>query len=341
MKPKALVRFQRSVVSWFRENARDLPWRKTSDPYLIWISEIMLQQTQVATVIPYYLKFVESFPTVSDLAKASEDEVLKRWEGLGYYRRARLLHAGAKFMVDSLNGVFPSSKEALLQIPGVGAYSAGAILSIAYRISTPALDGNLIRVYSRFFCILDEVNHKSVLKKLWNIASVYSATSPSDAREFAEGMMEIGALVCTPKKPQCQNCPLAWGCSARSKNLQNEIPRKERVVKRKKLSEKIWCYKRSNSLALLPKGADSKYPLFHRLPFRKLAKLHGRPDYRYSITDRDFLVRLETKVPRMKNLQWIAISDLDKVLLPSIDRRILRDRLNLTTSLKTLPGVFD
>jgi A/G-specific adenine glycosylase len=313
------------VVGWFRQNARDLPWRKNSDPYRIWISEIMLQQTQVITVIPYYDRFMKRFPNVQSLAAAKENEVLKLWEGLGYYRRARYLHSGAKMIVEKFDGIFPKTKEELLSVPGIGAYSAGAILSIAYRKATPALDGNLIRVYARFFGIRTFVNEPKTLKKLWEIAGEYSQTEIEDTREFAEGMMEIGALVCTPKNPNCAICPLVWGCEAKKQSLQNILPQKLKLDERLKLFERIWVYENEGKIALLKKGADPKFPHFNRLPYQVLTDLKKKPDYRYSVTNRDFAVEISDARPAIKNHRWVTYKQIEKILLPAIDRRILKD----------------
>lgn len=328
-----ISKFQDSVVEWFKKNARVLPWRKTSDPYPIWISEVMLQQTQVITVIPYYERFLKRFPTVQSLAAAKKSEVLKYWEGLGYYRRARYLHAGAKMISEKLNNEFPKSKEELLKIPGIGEYSSGAILSIAYRIATPALDGNLIRVYSRFFGIRGYVNQPKTLKQLWKIAHEYAQTEPASTREFAEGMMEIGALVCTPKNPPCENCPLAWGCQAKKLNLQAKLPRKNLVETRKKLFERVWIHEKSGRIAIMKKGSDPKFPYFNRLPYKTIRSLKQNSQYRYSVTNRDFAVEILKRKPALRDLKWIAAGQLDKIMLPAIDRRILKDYLNCRTKI--------
>ena len=186
---------------------RALPWRKTKNPYAIWISEIMLQQTQVNTVVPYYERWMKKFPTVQSLAGASLTEVLKAWEGLGYYRRARNLHETAKTVCEKFGGKFPDSKEELLKLPGIGRYTAGAVSSIAFGNPDPVLDGNVKRVLARILALRDPVDTGRGEKKLWKTAEnwVKESKSPGD---FNQALMELGALVCLPEKPQCGVCPV-------------------------------------------------------------------------------------------------------------------------------------
>jgi len=203
------------LVKWFIENQRDLPWRKDYAPYQVWISEIMLQQTQVATVLPYFKRWMNRFPSIQDLAAASEDEVLKHWEGLGYYSRARNLHKAAKQMTS-----IPSVKKDLLAIPGIGPYTAGAILSIAYEQDEALVDGNVIRVLSRLY--KDEENTRLKTQRFWSLAE--SALPKGQAREFNQGLMELGALICTPKSPKCEQCPVASSCQAKAAGIETQLP---------------------------------------------------------------------------------------------------------------------
>ncbi len=224
---KLITKIQSILLAWYKENARDLPWRETSDPYAIWVSEVMLQQTRVETVIPYYQRWLAAFPTIRTLAEADEDQVLKHWEGLGYYRRARNLGAAARILEDRFGGELPAEKEALLSLPGIGPYTAGAILSIAFNIPAPVLDGNLKRVFSRFFNISTPLEDSKTVKELWGIAEILLPEStPGD---FNQALMELGALVCLPRNPRCTECPLAADCQANLLKLQKELPvRKEK-----------------------------------------------------------------------------------------------------------------
>jgi A/G-specific adenine glycosylase len=210
------------LLRWFRKNARDLPWRKTKDPYAIWVSEIMLQQTQVDTVEPYYHRFMKRFPTVRRLARTRTDTVLKLWEGLGYYSRARNLHLAAKTIVRDHGGNVPDSKDALLCLPGVGPYTAGAIASIAFNKDEPLVDGNVIRVLCRVFRIREDPKSGAVQKRLWHLAQ--ELLPSGRAGLFNQALMELGATVCLPRRPNCDACPLRKICLAREHAEQESLP---------------------------------------------------------------------------------------------------------------------
>lgn len=212
----------RKLLAWYRRNQRSIPWRKTCDPYRIWISEIMLQQTQVNTVIPYYHRFLKTFPTVSSLACAPLQNVLKVWENLGYYSRARNLHTAAKMIVDKFGGLIPDNLEEIKNLPGIGQYSAGAILSIAYGQALPAVDGNVRRILCRLFAIRKPVDDTQQQKQLQKLASsLIPAKHPGD---FNQALMDLGATICKAKNPDCSRCPAVSLCQARIKNLQNVLP---------------------------------------------------------------------------------------------------------------------
>lgn len=317
--------FQFQIVSWFEKSARDLPWRKRSDAYGIWISEMMLQQTTVQTVIPFYLRFMERFSTIYKLAEASEAEVLKYWEGLGYYRRAKNLRLAAQIIVKEFGGELPSTKEELLKLPGIGPYSAGAILSIAFRRRAPALDGNLIRVYSRFFGIKQDVSKPKTLKSLWTIAERLAPNEVHYTRSFAEGMMDLGATICTPKNANCEICPLSKSCTAKALDLVEALPVKKKSPPRIKHYEVAHFHLKKNKIALLPPGKDSRYPDFYKIPVSRLKrKLSARPDLKYAITTRDYFVWINDEVCDLpKSIKWISLSKINNILLPAIDRKIL------------------
>lgn len=223
--------FQKDLLHWYLTNKRELPWRKTNDPYHIWISEIMLQQTQVITVIPYYEKFLKKFPTVYHLAEADEQTVLKQWEGLGYYSRARYLHEAAKEVVEHYSGVIPSNKKQLSSLKGIGPYTSGAILSIAFNQPEPAVDGNVMRVLSRILLIDDNIAEVRTRKKFETTVSMI--ISKEDPSSFNQGLMELGAMVCTPKNPLCLHCPVRDHCRAFQAGVQTELPVKTRAKRQK------------------------------------------------------------------------------------------------------------
>ncbi len=225
------------LMLWYADNARSLPWRETHDPYLIWVSEIMLQQTQVATVIPYYLKFTKCFPSVERLAEAPLEEVLALWSGLGYYKRARQLKQSAELIIKDFNGAIPRVHKDLLSLPGIGPYTAGAILSIAFNLAYPVLDGNVMRVLCRVFAMDEVLNGKGVQKKLWGLAE--EILPDKETGTFNQALMELGALVCLPsgKTSLCQDCPISELCEAYQRDLVSQLPRLPEKRKRVKVDQ--------------------------------------------------------------------------------------------------------
>lgn len=218
-----------ALLTWYAAEKRDLPWRRNKIPYRIWISEVMLQQTQIATAIPYYERFLDVFPDVESLARASLEQVLKAWENLGYYSRARNLHKAAKIIMDRHNGRFPDRYSDVKALPGIGEYIAGAVCSIAFNEPVPAIDGNVRRVASRLFAISDPVNERKAQLEIADImAKLVPADNPGD---FNQAVMDLGAVICTPKKPSCPSCPARAFCSALQENLQNILPVKTRRTK--------------------------------------------------------------------------------------------------------------
>ena len=214
--------FRGALLAWYDAHARPLPWREDVSPYHTWVSEIMLQQTQAATVIPYYLRFIERFPVVQTLAAASLDEVLKAWEGLGYYRRAHNLHKAARIIVEQYGGQLPRDEKALLALPGIGRYTAGAIRSIAFGEPAPVLDGNVRRILARVDDIDVSIDLRETEKRLWaRAAELLPADRPGD---FNQAMMELGAILCTPSTPACDLCPVADFCQARARGVQTQRP---------------------------------------------------------------------------------------------------------------------
>ncbi len=291
------------LLRWYRQNRRTLPFRKNHEPYAILVSEFMLQQTRMDQVLPYYTRWMNQFPTLEKLAKASERDVLKAWEGLGYYARARNLHATAKEIAKRHNGKIPPDPRKLMELPGIGPYMAGAISSIAFNQNEIAVDGNVQRVVARWTGTTDDATAVPVQKK---IAEILRQNLPrGHAREFNQGLMELGALVCTPKKPDCPHCPLRKTCTARKKGIQEQLPVKP--AKKKKPTRtfaaawsenkgKLWLEKRGEKLlqgtfelpqAEIEPRADHKTAIEHKLSKKynaqvKLREKLGRVQHDYS-----------------------------------------------------------
>ncbi|MCB0432718.1 MAG: A/G-specific adenine glycosylase [Mangrovimonas sp.] len=222
----------KTLINWYSDNKRDLPWRNTKNPYYIWLSEIILQQTQVNQGLPYYYKFVNTYPTIEMLANASETDVLKLWQGLGYYSRARNLHYTAQYIARELHGVFPKSYKELIKLKGVGDYTASAIASICFNETAPVLDGNVYRVISRYYGLDTPINTGKAQKEFKEI--LFELIDKSNPAEFNQAIMEFGARQCKPQSPDCPVCPFNKGCYALAKNKVQELPVKLKPVKIKK-----------------------------------------------------------------------------------------------------------
>ncbi len=243
------------LLSWYREHKRTLPWRENKDAYRIWISEIMLQQTRVEAVKPYFFRFMEHFPTVEALAEAPDDELMKCWEGLGYYSRARNLKKAAGVIVEQYGGILPASREALLDLPGIGSYTAGAVASIAYEIPAPAVDGNVLRVLSRVCGSRDDILKQSTKKKMETLVS--EIIQEGEAGDFNQALIEIGAIVCVPNgAPLCDSCPFYTVCAARAENLVGEIPVKAPKKKRKIEEKTVLILQYGEKIAIRKRGAE-------------------------------------------------------------------------------------
>ena len=221
--------FSNKLISWYLQNKRDLPWRKTKNPYFVWLSEIMLQQTRVAQGMSYYLKFTETFPTVFDLAKADESTVLKMWQGLGYYSRARNLHATAKHIAFELDGKFPSTYKEIVKLKGIGDYTASAIASICFTEPTAVVDGNVYRVLSRYFGIETPINSSAGNKEFKELAQTLIDTLKPGT--YNQAIMDFGAIQCKPKNPICLFCPFSESCVALQKNKIDTLPVKDKKTK--------------------------------------------------------------------------------------------------------------
>lgn len=246
--------FSHSLVEWFLQEKRDLPWRHTKEPYKIWVSEVMLQQTRVDTVIPYYNRFMEKYPTAEKLAYAPEEELLKMWEGLGYYSRARNLQAGVREVVETYGGKVPDNRVDISKLKGVGPYTAGAILSIAYGKPEHAVDGNVMRVLSRVLNIDADIALPKT-KKIFEDA-VTQLIDPNNTSAFNQGLMELGALICTPTSPKCLLCPVRDYCTAFHEGDPTSLPVKSKKVKTKNIDYDVFVVRDSTGRFLLEKRQE-------------------------------------------------------------------------------------
>ncbi len=243
----ARARITRSLLFWYRRTRRDLPWRRTRDPYRIWVSEVMLQQTRVSVVAPYYERFLAAFPTPDALASASEEEVLRLWQGLGYYARARNLQRGARWVVERHGGLFPRDPDAARRVPGVGAYTMGAVLSIAYGVRLPAIDANAERVLARLAAITGNLRSTRTKRRL--VALATDLLPRRDPGELNQALMELGALVCTPGAPRCEVCPVSGACLAFAEGTAAAIPpRRARVARAVQSTVAAVCRRRGRYL---------------------------------------------------------------------------------------------
>ncbi len=248
--------FSQRLVDWYRERARDLPWRRTRDPYPIWVSEIMLQQTRVETVIPYFERFLEEFPTLESLASADSDDVVARWSGLGYYSRARNLHKGAGFVMERHGGRFPETREAALEVPGIGPYTSAAILSIAYGKPHAVVDGNVIRVLARLYRLEPPEDRR--VPSLETLAGTLMGDAPP--ADFNQAMMELGATVCRPRQPECGICPVREFCEAHNTGDPERFPFPKKKPELEFLEFALFLVRSKDNHWLLEKGAWPHIP---------------------------------------------------------------------------------
>ena len=350
------------MLAWFATNARDLPWRRTREPYAVWVSEIMLQQTQVKTVIPYWERWMRELPTIQSLADAPSDQIHKLWEGLGYYTRVRNMQKAAREIVEKHHGKFPNDHDAVLALPGIGRYTAGAICSIAFDQPAPILDGNVIRVLARLFAIRENVKDKKINERLWELALqlVSSAAKvPGNPSRFGncsalnQSLMELGAIVCTPRQPQCMVCPLAKDCAGKRLGLAEELPNvgeRAATTERRFLAcvvergDKVLVRQRPEGVvnAHLWEFPNVEVPL--KLP-RAKARQHLESELgcalekispiatikhsitRYRMTLEAFQGELNGTAPKPAAGQWIARKELQKLAFNSAHRRLLATAL--------------
>jgi len=331
--------FVTQVKAWFRRARRPMPWRNTRDPYRIWVSEIMLQQTRAAAVVPYYEKFLRRFPTVAALARSREADLLECWSGLGYYARARNLRRAAGIIVSRLAGKLPRIYQQWVELPGVGPYTAAAVTSIAFGAPVAVMDGNVARLMARLTGNHGDVGSARVRDQLRERAQ--ELMDPRDPGEFNQAMMELGATVCTPRQPRCLVCPVQGWCSARRLGIENELPVKGRGRGPVRMRILVALVQRAGRLLLGRRPADaSLLPGFWELPqveteglspdafaSLRLELLEPLGEFRHSITYREYLVTvyraaLGGRPPR--GYQWVEESRLSGLPLTTIARKALR-----------------
>jgi len=259
----------RRLLAWFRRHRRPLPWRASRDPYPIWVSEVMLQQTQVATVIPYFKRFMQSFPTLPVLARATEQEVLRHWEGLGYYRRARDLHRSARLLLTEHRGRFPREPALLRGLPGFGRYTVAAVLSQAFDVRLPILEANSRRVLCRLFGARGDPRTTPVEKRLWRYAE--ELLPARHVGDFNQALMELGALVCTPAQPRCERCPLRAHCAAHRMGLVDKIPSRVRTPRIENLADVAIVVRRGRRVLLVQRPDTGRWAGLWEFP-------HGPPE---------------------------------------------------------------
>lgn len=292
------------LLKWYKKHKRDLPWRQSGDPYRIWLSEVILQQTRVNQGIDYYRKFIDQYPTIFDLAIASSDEVMNLWQGLGYYSRARNMHAAAKEIVAKYDGIFPDQYEQLIKLKGVGRYTAAAILSIAFDNPIPVVDGNVYRILSRFFGEeqpIDSSMGKKTFEKLAH--EIFNEEEPG---LHNQALMDLGAMVCKPKKPLCEDCPLKTNCIAYQNNTQNSYP-----VKTKKLKKTIryfvfFILKFKGSVYIEKRIKNDIWRELYQFP---VLEMKEKPE------DKDILKALNELLPGIKNSEIVYLSSEIKHIL--------------------------
>ena len=319
-------RLRREILEWYRKHKRDLPWRRTRDPYHVWISEIMLQQTRAAAVIPYYERFLARFPDVNSLAAAPEQELLAAWAGLGYYSRARNLQLAARQIRDL--GSFPRDYSSLRDLPGVGDYTASAIASIAFDLPHAVLDGNVIRVLSRFTGEPGNVNSLTVRKRLRDTSG--RILDPRHAGEFNQALMELGATVCLPRQPQCTDCPLARDCLARQLGKQNELPLKSAPPVWVRIDKELLLIEKANRILMWQRPREHRRLAgFWELPERdqlKNARVGPRVgQFRHTIVNTRFHFEVFraslTRAP--ESFCWLAKTGLHQIPLSTVATKAL------------------
>ena len=323
-------KFSNKILQWHKQHGRhDLPWQKNKDPYLVWVSEIMLQQTQVSTVIPFYIKFIDRFQNIKYLAEASEDEVMSHWSGLGFYSRARNLHKTARIIAEKYSCKFPDTFESLIQLPGIGRSTAGAILSFCFKKKFAILDGNVKRVLTRFFGIQESISLTKTEKDLWDLSE--QLLPDDDIDIYTQGIMDFGATLCTAKNPQCHPCPINQTCIAKQNNLTETIPVKNKTKTKEDQSTEFYIYECNKQILLVKnrigvwsglwippqKNYLRKKNNLIKLGERRCVFSHYRLKYKY------FLIKITNKSDLMVDGLWFDWKEIPELGLPAPIKSLL------------------
>jgi A/G-specific adenine glycosylase len=338
LQPASARALGRSLVAWYRRNRRALPWRRSRDPYRVWVSEVMLQQTTVKAVLPYYRRFLGRFPTIRTLAAAPREAVLAAWSGLGYYRRARHLHAAARRIVKEHGGRFPRLLEEALALPGIGRYTAGAILSIACGRRLPVLDGNVSRVLARLFLLRGDNTTAARRRRLWRLAAALVKVAP-DPGDLNQALMELGATVCTPANPECGRCPVASRCSARAAGAQDRVPAPRRRREPIRLRATVALVRRRGRYLMRRREGTGLMVGLWEFPAVAADRAGRPPDglrvalgepiatVRHTITYRRYLVEVRKgrllREPPRRNYRWVDPRDVARLPTSSLVSKVL------------------
>ncbi|MFP5470808.1 MAG: A/G-specific adenine glycosylase [Bacteroidia bacterium] len=335
------------LINWYTTAHRELPWRNTKDPYKVWVSEIILQQTQVVQGLPYYNRFIEKFPTAAHLAKAKEDEVLKLWQGLGYYSRARNLHFSAKYITKELKGQFPKNFQDIKQLKGVGDYTAAAIASFCYKEFVPVVDGNVMRFISRYFGIEEPIDSGKTVTQIREICQELIPKNQPDV--FNQAIMEFGALMCKPNQPNCAKCPLNKSCWALANNKVNELPFKAKKIKKRnryfyylfiKNGATVVIEKRKNNdiwkglyqFPILEEESKLDDKLLHKKLNALDLKFHAKSNYKKHLLSHQTIYAAlvqcsvkKTLAKEFSKMKKIKFQELEKYALPKLIDRLLNE----------------
>ena len=317
--------FAKTLIDWYEDHKRDLPWRGETDPYKIWVSEIILQQTRVQQGWDYYLRFIDNFPNVKALAEADEERVLKVWQGLGYYSRARNMHTAAREIMTKHNGSFPETYDELLSLKGIGAYTAAAIGSIAFHLPYPAVDGNVIRIISRIFGVCEDVSQPAVVKRITDICN--EQIDRDRPGIFNQAAMDFGAMHCTPKNPQCEECPFQSNCYALKNNLVDILPIKKKKAESKHRYFHYTVYLSGNKTIIEKRTANDIWKNMYQFPltetnsdeFADTPVFSAREILSHQIIHAHFYVKNVKRLPKPSGNQTvIRFDDIEKYPMPKI-----------------------
>ncbi|MCC7118082.1 MAG: A/G-specific adenine glycosylase [Anaerolineales bacterium] len=341
-----MPRLATRLLAWYAKNKRSMPWRDHPDPYAIWVSEIMLQQTRVETVVPYFQKWMKLFPTIPVLAQARERDVLNAWEGLGYYSRARNLHKAAKIIAEKFNGQLPRNLDDLRSLPGIGRYTVGAIASMAFKMDEPTLDGNLRRVFSRLYDVTEFADSPAGEKILWELAAQNLPTG--QAGDYNQALMDLGATICLPKNPKCPNCPIRRFCLASQNETQALRPllkpkkktphylyvaavmvRRGRVLLTQRPAEGLlagmWEFPQARVEAHpqgeLAKAINAAYSLTLQKPEALGVVQHAYTHFKATV---HAFRCMALSIPKKKNLKWVKLTDLETYPMGKVSREIAK-----------------